>query len=386
MTTIGEADIEITAQELRHKLVGDLIESGVLRSPRWETAFGDIPRHLFVPRFLIDRNGTGNHDVIDGTVPSQRAEWLKTVYSDESLATKLADGEWVSSSSQPSLMALMLEALEVSGTEQILEVGTGTGYNTALLCHALGDQLVTSIDIDGILVAEAKHRLACLGYEPSLAAADGEEGCPQAAPHDRIIATCAMAQIPRAWITQARENGKILVNLYRDLGGRAMILLNVTNGQASGYFLPFPGGFMPTRTHPSVQGVELLDEHVEENATRRRANISPDVLRDDAFSMFAALRVPAQRLTLVPEDAPEQSWLLRTDGSWAYQTTGDGGESVVVQGGPAKLWDMLENAHSEWEALGRPPRESFGLTVTATGEHHIWHGAPDALTWPLEPR
>jgi hypothetical protein len=181
-----------------------------------------------------------------------------------------------------------------------------------------------------------------------------------------------MVRIPPSWIAQTSNGGLVLANLYRDLGGGALVLLHVGGDQASGHFLPFSGGFMPTRTHPIVRGVDLLEAHAEDNVTMRQARAGTAVPCSDAFSMFAALRVPAQRVGLLPDTGPEQTWLLGRDGSWAYQTASEDGP-VVVQGGPAKLWDMLDDACADWEALGRPPREAFGLSVMSTGEHPIWH-------------
>jgi protein-L-isoaspartate O-methyltransferase len=78
----------------------------------------------------------------------------------------------------PSLMAQMLEALDVRDEHRVLEIGTGTGYNAALLCHRLGSNNVVSIDIDATLVAVAKNRLAALGHHPTLVVGDGTAGLP----------------------------------------------------------------------------------------------------------------------------------------------------------------------------------------------------------------
>ncbi|MGH3781669.1 MAG: methyltransferase [Pseudonocardiaceae bacterium] len=84
-----------------------------------------------------------------------------------------------------------------------MEIGTGTGYNTALLCHRLGDAHVTSIDIDPDPVADAREPLAALRYLPTLLAGDGARGASGNAPYDRIIATCAVSTIPQAGSTNS---------------------------------------------------------------------------------------------------------------------------------------------------------------------------------------
>ena len=76
----------------------------------------------------------------------------------------------------PSLMARMLEALDVRDGHRVLEIGTGTGYNAALLCHRLGACNVVSIDIDPTLIVATRKRLAGLGHHPTLVVGDGTAG------------------------------------------------------------------------------------------------------------------------------------------------------------------------------------------------------------------
>lgn len=154
-----------------------------------------------------------------------------------------------SSSSDPGLMATMLEALEACDDHKILEIGTGTGYQAALMCQRLSDTQVTSIEIDAGLADTARGRIAELGHAPTIVAGDGAAGVPDRAPFDRIIATVAAPGVPNAWLAQTRPGGKILLNLYSQLGGGALLLLTVAGPRhAEGHFLESYGGFMPLRT------------------------------------------------------------------------------------------------------------------------------------------
>lgn len=356
------------------RLRDDLAASGALRSPRWLDAFGAVPRHVFVPR-LFTPGRDGSSELVDGASPAQRDRWLDLVYRDEPLITEVdATGRWRSSSSQPRLMAMMLEALEITGTERVLEIGTGTGYNAALLCEGLGSGQVTSIDISPDLVAAARERLASLGYAPETSAGDGALGYPPRAPYDRIITTCSLPRVPAEWIRQCADGALILVSLYRALDGGPLAVLRVEDGQASGHFTPFYGGFMPTRLLAQPRAGELMRAHLGEDGDTRDAVLPDTPPGDDAFAMIAALRLPGvQRVILVPDDGPEQTWLVHGDGSWARRTAGS---PAVVQGGPRRLWDELEEIHADWEQAGRPAREAYGLTVTADREHLLWHGTP----------
>lgn len=215
-------------------------------------------------------------------------EWREAVYSTRALITQIdgndhnttlartgrVDGIATSSSSAPTLMALMLEALDAHEGHRVLEIGTGTGYNAALLCHRLGPTNVTSIDIDADLVDRARERLAALGYMPYLTATDGTMGCPNRAPFDRIIATVGLNRVPDAWIEQTAPGGKILVPL--DLVGRGGLLAVLTvypNGAAEGPFVPDFGGFMPLRANQH-QASDVLSTVGDNDGVKRDTILS----------------------------------------------------------------------------------------------------------------
>lgn len=116
-----------------------------------------------------------------------------------------------SSSSAPSVVAAMLDALDVQPGQQVLEIGTGTGWNAALLCELVGDaDRVTTIEVDPVVAAQARKTLGAAGYEVRVVVGDGAEGFPALAPYDRIIATCAVWEVPHAWLTQVRDGGIIV--------------------------------------------------------------------------------------------------------------------------------------------------------------------------------
>ncbi len=181
-----------TSERLRRSLVADLHDKGALSSPRVKAAFLAVAREHFLPGTLADGG-------------------LKAVYRDEAIATKRNDqGLPLSSSSQPSLMAKMLELLDVRPGDRVLEVGAGTGYNAALLAQLTGPSgRVTSIDIDPDLARRARRSLRDARTRATIVAGDGRDGHPRNAPYDRIIATAAADEIPRAWLEQLSERGRL---------------------------------------------------------------------------------------------------------------------------------------------------------------------------------
>jgi SAM-dependent methyltransferase len=262
----------------------------------------------------------------------------------------------------------------------VLEVGTGTGYNAALLCHRLGPANVTSIDIDAGLVDRARERLAVFDYFPHLEATDGVAGCRSRAPFDRIIATVGMARVPGAWIDQTALGGKILVPL--DLAGRAGLLALLTvyaDGKAEGPFLPDFGGFMPVRANQH-RANDVLSTVGDDDGDTRETTLPVAVATSpaDPFEFFAALIVGGYDwLSFTPSDGgPDKTWLTQPNDSWVCHVTDPDGKHTVRQGGPVRLWDGIETAHLEWQQLGQPARQRFGLTVH-DGRHTVWLDHPE---------
>lgn len=384
-------------EALRARFLADLARSGTVHDPAWQAAFQDIPREHFVPYFFTQTPERPGWELVEGPSP----EWLDGVYSMRALITQIdgddanvarartgrVHGVATSSSSSPTLMAVMVHALDVQTGHRVLEVGTGTGYNAALLCHRLGSGNVTSIDIDQGLVDRARDRLGELGYFPHLETADGVAGCPSRAPFDRIIATVGLARVPRAWIEQTTPGGKILVPL--DLHGRGGLLAVLTvkgDGTAEGPFLPDFGGFMSLRDHQHSASAVLSTVDRDWGDVRTTTlPVAAATDPGDPFEFFAALIVGGYDwLSFTPSDgSPTQTWLTQPGGSWVCHVTNPDGTHIVRQGGPKRLWDGIEAAYREWQQLGQPPRERFGMTVSGD-QHTVWLDHPESPAhWDL---
>ncbi|GGV32447.1 O-methyltransferase [Streptomyces longisporoflavus] len=236
----------LDAAEAKAALVRDIEAGGALaRDPGLRAAFEQVPRHLFVPYYYVTSSG-GGHERLWGEDPdpARRARWLNGAYADVPLATRVRDGELLSSSSQPSLMAKMLDELDLrDGDCDVLEIGAGTGYNAALLSHRVGDGHVTTVDLDPEITESARRHLTAAGYHPAVVTGDGAAGCPERAPYDRIIATCTLDSVPRSWLAQCRPGARILAPLAFGL-----IALTVRDAEhAEGRFLHTPAYFVPLR-------------------------------------------------------------------------------------------------------------------------------------------
>ncbi len=243
MAEEGMAEDEELAAGLRAGLVRELVARGELTDTRWLAAFEEVPRELFVPSYYVGAPGGHRRLSRDDPDPRARDAWLSGVYADEPLATYVRGGELISSSSQPSLMAKMLTALDLHDGHTVLEIGAGTGYNAALLAHRLGDDAVTTVDLDPEITDAARAHLAAAGFHPTVVTGDGALGCPSRAPFDRTMATCALSSVPPAWVAQSGPGGLILAPLATGL-----IALRVADAtHAEGRFLRTPAFFVPLR-------------------------------------------------------------------------------------------------------------------------------------------
>ncbi|WP_435344341.1 protein-L-isoaspartate(D-aspartate) O-methyltransferase [Haloarchaeobius sp. HRN-SO-5] len=146
-------------------------------------AMRSVPRHEFVPE-------------------SRRAN----AYADRPLP--IGDDATISA---PHMVAIMVDALDLSPGETVLEVGTGCGYHAAVTAEVVGSENVFSVEYSERLAGEARERLARLGYgDVSVRVGDGREGWPENAPYDAAYLTCAAREFPEAVVEQVHPGGRLL--------------------------------------------------------------------------------------------------------------------------------------------------------------------------------
>jgi protein-L-isoaspartate(D-aspartate) O-methyltransferase len=309
---------------------------------------------------------------------------LAGAYRDEALVTALLpDGHGglaaVSSSTQPSLMVGMLDALDLGNHPRVLEIGTGTGYNAALMCHVLGDAAVHSVDVDPALVDTARARLDSLGHHPLLAVGDGRAGLPGHAPYDRIIATCAFPEVPWAWAEQLVAGGLLLVDVKVGLLAGNLALLRRTPDRLEGRFLPAWAGFMAVRDRDRRPcGRRPTRRSGPPRARRRpRSTRTRSPPRCPGSSPRSGLPPVVTFRRFGPDLAGAR--FVAADGAWCAVSPPDTrGRRSVTWGGPRCLWDDVERAHALWRAHRRPSWDRIGLTVTPDRTHTVWLDRPDA--------
>ncbi|BBH63705.1 hypothetical protein ACTI_03900 [Actinoplanes sp. OR16] len=337
----------------RHYL--DLIRhDGVRLSPALARAFAAVAREVFVPDGFHRRDGSR-------VLPAD-PEFLRSVYSNDVLVTKLNGRQPISSSSQPSLMAIMLEALDVRPGQRVLEIGAGTGYNAALLATLGAD--VTTVDVQGDVADRARAALARAGITGvRVEAADGYTGGPDGE-YDRIIVTVGVAGISPFWTERLLPGGRIVAPVEH--AGMHPVLAAGVSGEAS---VVCPAGFMSAAgplaarhegSHPQPPAGPLTGL---EEVSRPRWGVSLEALayRDLWFAAGAWHR----RVTYASVPGREQSLL-------AVLGDGDRHAAVVLpDGGVLASSDRCAAVAlalaDRWWSLGRPPMSAWRATLAQAG-------------------
>ena len=356
------------SEALRQQLVDDLRRGDLLRSERVYEAFATVPRHLFVP----------DQPLVD-------------VYTDRAFVTKQVEGIGVSSSSQPSIMAVMLEQLELEPGQRVLEIGAGTGYNAALLSRVVGvGGHVTTVDIDDETAKGAEEHLRSAGYERvQVVTGDGGFAFAENAPYDRIIATASCWQIPVPWIDQLVEGG-LLVLPFRLNGVHVALALRKHDGVLVSErtcecgFMPLRGEF--GRLYADRVGPDLgvwadceVDEPMKAAVARllgqeRQVRLRFPRRRDrrngplyylalQGRPMLQLLRRPLGRepaflLFVSPESAVALSWERPKDGR------------VTVLGTDEAL-DFLKDAVERWRDEGQPGVRDLRVRVQPSADETL---------------
>jgi protein-L-isoaspartate(D-aspartate) O-methyltransferase len=373
------------AETLNRKLVDDLRAADVLPD-HWRPAFLSTPRHWFAPDVIW----TGpDHDLTEHKRQVDDADWLEMVYRDEPIVTQVDDGTAAaagrpvtSSISKPSIVAAMLDHLDVEPGMRVLEIGTGSGWNAALLARRVGEPNVTTIEIDPQIASGARQRLAHAGISSTVVTGDGAAGYVLNAPYDRVIATASVQRIPPAWIHQTRPGGVILTPWGTAFDNGALVHLVVEpDGTATGRFVDNTVAFMWIRDQ-RVARVTPPTEVI--GATESATTLHPDgVAWDDYDAKFAVgVWLPDVRVRFIDADngSDDFTFWAQSGPSWARVDVTDGvNEYRVRQYGSRRLWDEVETAYNWWLDAGKPSTDRFGLTVDLLGRQTIWLDSPDNL-------
>lgn len=326
----GGGRVLLPFDRLRQEMIRRDILGGGIQNPKVIAAMGTVPRHEFVP-------------------PDQR----RLSYHD--MALPIGHGQTIS---PPFVVAYMTEQLDPQPTDRVLEIGTGSGYQAAILSGLVAE--VYTIEIVEPLARQAEATLRRLGYKNVFVkAGDGYQGWPEHAPFDKIIVTCSPEKVPQPLIDQLKEGGRMVIPVGERYQ-QTMYLLKKTNGQLVTESLK-PTLFVP------MTGIAETQREIKPDPT------NPQIVNGD----FEDIR---------PGTAEPPGWyyckqfeLRRNDGApsgnvyLALQNREPGQPARALQGFPidgryvreiiVKFWVRAQNVR-----VGRNPQESAGMIITFFGE------------------
>jgi protein-L-isoaspartate O-methyltransferase len=340
---------------------------------RWSRAVAETPRHLLVPRWFepgdSDRGEDGwslsNEPPECAYANRSLITQVGTLHADHATSDDHPQGMPASSATHPGLVVQMLRLGHLREGDAICDMGTGSGYSAALLCHQFGDTSITSIDIDPYLTKAATERLGQLGHHPAMQAMDAAQALPST--FDTIVAMFSVRPCPPSWLAALRPGGRIVFVI----AGTQLVVCADKNpdGSASGQVNPYSAGFMQERH--AVQEPETGQPDMEDGDHRVGRYPVMDVEGSWDLRSAFGLAVPGVYTSYTERDGIRALSLWHRDGSWAA-ARGRGAEAAEVrQAGPRRLWDELEEILNLWVPQWSFPWYMARVGIDPDGTIHL---------------
>lgn len=358
--------------------VNTLVKDGAIGSESVQQAFRTVHRHRFL-------EGWYHPEVSDVRVVFRPVEYdrdhptpegLREIYSNQALVTAVKHSMPTSSTSQPALVARMLELLDLRPGMHVLEIGTGTGYNAALLAEILGSgTCVSTIEYQEDVAQRARSHLEDEGHgDVRVVCGDGHLGVPDSAPFDRIVATVSCSDVSPHWLDQLSPEGLLLLPLRH---GFSDPLVRIERDPADGEqafgrivdrssFMPIQGTLAwanpwqsygianlpqePTSIYPLPNGL----------ASDRGTTETPlNQMEDRGLRFFLALSSRelwwSNRGYGLADPGSSSALILTKGGLEGYTASSD---TAGLDG----LYNRFVRIQDEWRQLGRPTTADYSLT------------------------
>ena len=338
------------------------IEDGRIRD-----AFLAVPRELFVPEFAA-------------------REGVAAVYRNEAILTRGDLRRPLSSSSQPTIMARMLERLELEEDMNVLEVGAGTGYNAALL--SLLARRVVSVELDHRTAVGARAALRRGGYRARVVTGEGRLGFAARAPYDRIIVTASTDVVPRGWWKQLADGGLLEVPLRLDTSGAQAVVVFEKSADGFRSRAVIAGAFMPLRTgDDEVSPTPFLGASADGRLIRGLSGSSLGTLTAQAKRRLLATALGEERRVPLPFRSRSPALglfvgltlspsrhVMSVPGFRVGAIARDGrslallAPSSVHSFGDDRATEILLRRVEDWDRRGRPAESDLHLRLSYAGE------------------
>lgn len=337
---------------------------------QWGGPVSEVPRHQLLPNWW-EPAAMGTWGLHHGEADEDA--WMATAYADRTVVTEVAGlhadhaedgqqpakyGQPTSSGTLPSLVVQMFRHARVYDGCDLLDVGTGSGYSAALAAKLLGNRHVASVDVNPYLTAAATARLADMGLTPDIMAIDATGDLP--GDYDRIVSMTSVRPVPASWLKVLRPGGRLVTTLANT--GLILTADKSRDGGASGRIEWDRARFMTARggddTGAGLRNVHLVVDSMVEDVEPTTSPY-PVVNVHEAWDLLALMEIDApgtQHDYREFNAGGRMAWMLGADGSWAKAIGDDRHDPArVFQGGPRRLWDMLDAHRARWLSEGSLP-------------------------------
>jgi protein-L-isoaspartate O-methyltransferase len=321
-------------------------------------AFQAVPRHEFIKDFFEFNKTTRKWEPIVVT----SAGWLERVYTNIQLVTSLNQYNRPNcSSSKPDIMAKKLACLHLHSGKRVLEIGTGTGYNAAILSCIVGNKNVVTLDINETLLAEAQERLdRIVGPGITVLHVDGRNLPAYLGQFDAILVAASSQCIEPSWIQALNHQGRLIVNWNKSFS-KVFFELEKQGEGLIGNVASFGGDFMELHDGNGIAPVQLdWDKYapVLEEETDFRDHLPCDV----DFGFFVQIHIPSLRYSRFKGNVSNQY----------HYAIGDAQGRLVYLSkkvrGDALLWKELKELHEKFVSLGKPRSKDLSLQIACNGD------------------
>ena len=364
-------------EKLNRELVNYLKERGFLVTKSVEKAFLEVRRHYFTPEIWeFGENGKWTRYKLNYKSPDE--DLLRKIYKDTSLNLMVEDGKVITTSSQPAVMAVMMEGVGLDKGDRVMEIGTGSGYNIGVMSKVVGNSgIAVSIEVNPGVYGFAKENLERAGIRNvHLWLGDGTFGLEKYAPYDKIVVTAATPVISDNWIAQMRIGGKLVLPLV--VRGLEILVFmekkeeGILEGQGRYYvrFLSFKGpGSVIYRDLPPVS-VLPLETVLRTSAIRDREleSVINTLTIKERHDLFLYLALMEKHATSFATEVGEFEWGY---GIWKDGVKKSG--FVFVFGDRVYTWGdrnarlMFFKLFEQWNDLGKPKIGDYKIKVVPRG-------------------
>ncbi len=377
-----------------NSLLEEMREQDIEFDDRILSAFESVERHRFTPVLwtMDEESSELVKNKIDPEDPP--GELIGEIYQDSPLVIESDGEDVISTSSQPTVMAFMIDAVSLKEGMKVLEVGSGSGYNAAILSEITGsDENVFTLEIREETASRAQNNLRGNGYSGvTLLEEDGGFGYKDGSPYDAVIVTCSSSTITKNWIEQLKVGGKLCAPLATRGMETLVDLEKVSDtklrGQATLYvrFLRFTG-LSTSLSHKYILSSErssltkLIEKHSEIDEELTDKICSEERKERMDFEFFMAITSP-QAICYYRTENGEN---IRAYGIWDRDWQ-EGGFALISEGevisyGNPEVRERLDETYNSWKSLGKPALEDYSMKFhlsddpesfeKSTGDHWV---------------